>query len=84
MSALAKPMIHSTATVVSPSSMVSIENLKSIYKADTPNRVGGAPSYTIGFLYKDGASKTVWKFATSAARNTEYTRIITLASAVLV
>jgi len=80
MSALAKPMIHSTATVVSPSSMVSIENVKGIYKADTPNRVGGATSYTIGFLYKDGASKTVWTFATSATRNTEYDKIIIFAS----
>lgn len=75
MSALAKPMVHSTTAIAATASMVNIEEVKAISKVDLP-AVGNKPArYMMIFILKSGG-KTAWGYTTQALRNTDYTNLL--------
>jgi len=87
MSALAKPLIHTTAAdneVLGVSPVVNVENVKDISVVDIPS-IGNAPArYQIIFtvLNTDGQLKNViWSFSLSATRDAKYAAAVALASA---
>jgi hypothetical protein len=86
MSAIVKPMIHTTTALTNPSEMVNIERCASISKVDTPSGPGSSKErFEIHFVLavdpRTGVPGTVvWSYATAVARNTDYTDIIAAAS----
>ena len=87
MSALAKPMIHTTSATVNPSPMVNAERCTSVEKVDIP-AVGNTPAkYSIVFtLAQDPQTGTVqrveWNYATdSTTRDSDYAAVIVAISA---
>jgi len=84
MSALAKPMIHSTRATsggaVNAEEILTVEEL-------TVNTPAGAVASTfqINFTMKDGTSpkNITWKYATVGDMNTDYAAIIALISTVV-
>ncbi len=94
MSALAKPMFHTAAVTnlingISP--MVNAERVTSIDIEDIPKveNYSGAPKFQIKFTMaqdpKGGIpGYVVWTFVDRATLDTEYAKIVTLISAVIV
>lgn len=86
MSAIALPLIHTTAAeneVLGVSPVVNIENLKDLSVVDIP-AIGNAPArYQIIFteLNTDNQiKKVIWEFAASATRDAKFAAVVALAS----
>jgi len=86
MSALTKPLIHSTTTVGGAVDPINIENIATLSKVTVPDSGtnNNKPLYGISFALRGVGSgvptRVTWKWTTDAARNTAYNAIITLAS----
>lgn len=82
MSALTKPLIKPTVGV---GGSVNIELAQSVETMDIPAVPDGAAArYFIVFTYPGAANKVMWEYAASAARNTEFAAINTLATTTIV
>lgn len=86
MSALTKPLIHSTSTVGGAVDPINIENIATLSKITVPDSGSNnnKPLYAISFSLRgvnSGVpSRVDWKYATEAARDSDYDSILTLAS----
>ncbi len=86
MSALTKPLIHSTTTVGGAVDPINIENIATLTKITVPDTGSNnnKPLYAINFVLRGVGSgnptSVKWKWATESARNAAYNAIITLAS----
>lgn len=90
MSAIAKPFIHSTRTIASPSGVVNIEEVASIEKFTEKGHAGSnTPSkevFGIKFSMKrwdDKPTEITWRYTLEADRNTDYTAIVAAVSTVI-
>lgn len=90
MSAIAKPFIHSTRTIASPSGVVNIEEVSSVEKFTERGHVGSnTPSkevFGIKFSMKrwnDTPKEITWRYDLEADRNTDYNAIIAAVSTVI-
>ena len=81
MSAIAKPMIHSTTA--KSAIAVNIEDVSAISKFTMPAVGNRSAKYQIIFILKNG-QKSVYTYTTSALRDTSYTAIIALVSTAVV
>lgn len=89
MSAIATPLIHSTATISGSSDPVNVETCRSITKV-TVNPATGVNSkgtYAIVFHHNENGvgtpNQTEWKFEDEAARDAEYDLLIAMVSTVV-
>ncbi len=83
MSAIAKPFVNSTNANLTnaPVQIVNVEHVASIEKVDTTD--GNNDSFEIHFVFAnvDVSPRTVkWKYDDSAARDSDYDDILTLAA----
>ncbi len=80
MSALAKPFVHST-TAVGGENTVNLEEVKTMSVVDRPGIENQADEFVIVFVMEEVNNRFVeWVFADSAARDTAFGAIQTLAS----
>lgn len=87
MSALTKPLIHSTTVISGQSDPVNIEKVSAVTTNDVEkvSTNNAAPKYEIIFHFHEAGhvgtpGTIVWRYATSTARDTAFAAILTLAS----
>ena len=86
MSALAKPMFHSTKTT-GTTQPINAERITNMNTLDVPPRANsGATRYVITFTYDSiAAPKDItWEYATAVDRDADFASALALISAVLV
>lgn len=89
MSALVKPLVHSTKVIGGASDMVNVENASAITKTEKPSIVGrNEPAkWNIVFNVTDNGVGTpnfvTWKYDNVTDRDADFVSIQTLASTVL-
>jgi len=90
MSAIAKPMTHTTAALTDPSEMVNIEQCRYISKITVPKATSnsGSPIFGIEFRVSEGDRSgdpgvILWKYETEALRDNDYDRIISAFSTLI-
>jgi hypothetical protein len=83
MSAIATPMVHSTAVIGGSSDLVNVEVAQAVTRVTVDPVTNQRGSYDIVFHFGGGTPAVHWKFVDEAARDAEYALLIAIISTVV-